>query len=221
MPSQLFYYTRLYCIACNTRSFTEGVGFEQRSDTDTLKRPIRDREQVEVVLEEESALACEIAAADLEAKAATGSTPFVVASEISKTSVESGGSAFISQLHEANAQVGATNEVTNVKEVSPSMLARNEAASAMAALSSVNSKSTVEDEEMMTKTISEFRSRSTVEAGPWLGHVAYGQWQIRDHFIAPALKYVLKGLEESGHIDRVETEAPSGRIRTSWIASNR
>ena len=86
VPLQLSYYTCLYCIACNTRSFTEGVGFEQRSDTDTLKRPIRDREQVEVILEEESALACEIAAAELEAEAATAYTPFVVASKTSKTS---------------------------------------------------------------------------------------------------------------------------------------
>ena len=48
-----------------------------------------------------------------------------------------------------------------------------------------------------------------------------GQWQIREHYITPALKYVLRGLEESGHVDRIEMEGPGGRMKTYWIAANR
>ncbi len=57
--------------------------------------------------------------------------------------------------------------------------------------------------------------------GPWLGQVISGIWEIRDFYVAPALHYILAGLERSGHVQLVESEGPGGRSRKTWIAANR
>jgi hypothetical protein len=62
---------------------------------------------------------------------------------------------------------------------------------------------------------------SSSHGGPWLGQVIDDVWEIREIYLLPALTYVLNGLKKSGHIDEVETEGGGGRIRTSYVASNR
>jgi hypothetical protein len=58
-------------------------------------------------------------------------------------------------------------------------------------------------------------------SGPWLGAVVRGEWQVREEFVAPALGYVLMGLQRSGHVEPVAAEGPGGRVKTAWIAANR
>jgi len=57
--------------------------------------------------------------------------------------------------------------------------------------------------------------------GPWLGQVIHGEWQLREQFVVPALRYILRGLELSGHVEVLKAEGPGGRVRETFIAANR
>ena len=278
------------------RSYTEGIGYERRADDAKKERPIKDREQVEIFLEEESALACELAVEQedemqgegpsepdserLSAKAAGAQAESSLSStgacdeKIEEVASENSVGQESAELRTRNVEVAAQSAqglstaapVLPSAEYSPnaaiSMTVSNaapgnivaalpalaapavasvqtaqlsdssaisEAASAMAALSSFSvheasttgheASSSLTSTEAMTDTT--LPSRAPIEAGTWLGHIMNGQWQIREHYITPALKYVLRGLEESGHVDRIEMEGPGGRMKTYWIAANR
>ena len=127
----------------------------------------------------------------------------------------------------ASSSIYSSSSSSSSSSTSSSSSAVDEAASAMASLSSLWVNAASDDVPVDKRDVPEvpndanFPPRPPIEAGPWLGHISNGQWQIREHYILPALKYVLKGLEESGHIDRVEVEGSGGRNKTCWIAANR
>jgi len=55
---------------------------------------------------------------------------------------------------------------------------------------------------------------------PWLGQVVNGVWEIRERYVVHALRWVLEGLELSGHVARVPSKQASGS-KALWMVSNK